>query len=292
MQDVRVPITPYLLEVRLPGHSTTRRSGLSPKGLSLNLTMRANNSVVFGAEWINSLGQKFVPLTPGLLVATTETRVVDFHTYSRASGAPHAADPGFERNEHHPVVNVSRTDAEAFARWLTEYERRRGLIEDSDFYRLPTDAEWSTMAGLSNEKGDSPYDKDHRYTDFAEQKFSWGKRWPPLRDSGNYADTSAQVYVPHDLYIELYRDGFPYTAPVGSFPANSLGLRDLSGNVQEWVSDNYGGPDELGMQRYGVTRGGDFTSFSPNQLHLGRRVPMPIHEQIPTVGFRLVLERK
>ena len=92
--------------------------------------------------------------------------------------------------------------------------------------------------------------------------------------------------------MELYRDGFPYTAPVGSFPANNLGLHDLSGNVQEWVSGNCGGPEEFGMSQYGVTRGGDYTSFSPNQLHLGRRVPLPPDEATPTVGFRLILERK
>ncbi len=292
MQAVRVPIAPYLLEVRLPGHSTVRRSGLSPKGLSLNLTLQANNSVVFGAEWINSLGQKFVPLTPGLLAAATEVRVADYRAYCEATGTPAATDPGFERNEHHPVVNVSRQEAEAFARWLTEREQKRGLIENTDQYRLPTDAEWSLMAGLSAEDGASPYERDHHYTGFAEQKFIWGKRWPPMRDSGNFADTSAQVHVPQDLYIELYRDGFPYTAPVGSFPANTLGLHDLSGNVQEWVSDQYAGPTEFGLHHHGVTRGGDYTSFSPKQLHLGRRVPLPADMRTPTVGFRLMLERK
>ena len=292
MQSVRVPIAPYLLEVRLPGYSTVRRSGLSPKGLSLNLNLQANNSVVFGAEWINSLGQKFVPLTQGLLAAATEVRVADFRAYCKATGKADAPAPGFERNEHHPVVNVTRQEAEAFAAWLTAREQQRGLIESTDFYRLPTDTEWSAMAGLAAEEGGSPHERDHHYTGFAEHKFAWGKRWPPMRDSGNFADTSAQVYVPQDLYIELYRDGFPYTAPVGSFPANTLGLHDLSGNVQEWVSDDYGGPDELELRSHGTTRGGDYTSFSPTQLHLGRRVPLPATERTPTVGFRLMLERK
>jgi formylglycine-generating enzyme required for sulfatase activity len=148
------------------------------------------------------------------------------------------------------------------------------------------------MAGLPTEDDDSPYERDHHDTGFAEHKFAWGKRWPPMRDSGNFADTSAQIHVPQDLCIELYRDGFPYTAPVGSFPANTLGLHDLSGNVQEWVSDNYGGPEELELRHHGTTRGGDYTSFSPSQLHLGHRVPQHPTSRTPTVGFRLMLERK
>lgn len=291
MQSVRVPIAPYLLEVRLPGHSTIRRSGLSAKGLTLNLNLEANNSVIFGSEWINSLGQKFIPHTPGILAGATEVRVADYRAYCKATGT-RLPDATFERNEHHPIINVTRTEAEAFARWLTETERKRGIIESTDSYRLPTDAEWSALGGLGHEQGSSPYERDSLYTAFSEQKFPWGTRWPPTGNSGNFADSAAQVHA-QDLIIELYHDGFAHTAPVGSFPAdNGLGLHDMSGNVQEWVSDSYGGPEELGLNHHGVTRGGDYTSFNPNQLHLGRRVPRAVDEKSPTVGFRLMLERK
>ena len=291
MLACRVPLAPYLLEVRMPGYSTVRRSGLSPRGLSLSLELEPNHSVTFGAEWINSLGLKFRPLSPELLVGATEVRVSDYRAYCSASAVPEPQKTGFEQNEHHPVVYVSRTDAENFARWLTQHERRMGIIEASDFYRLPTDEEWSTMAGCKQEEGDSPYARHRRHSGAAAQDFAWGVHWPPHRNTENYADSSAHSYVPPHHVIPNYRDGFAFTAPVGSFAANALGLHDLSGNVQEWVSGEYGGPQNFGFRQYGVTRGGDYTSFRPGQLNRACRTPRPAESRRPTVGFRLVLER-
>ena len=291
LQGVRVPLAPYLLEIRMPGFATQRITGISPKDLSLNVTLEPNNSVSFGAKWSNSLGLEFCPFTPTLMAGATEVRVSDYHAYVAATGATMPPPTDFVQSGDHPVVCVSRLEAERFARWLTDQERRAGLIGPTDRYRLPTDEEWSTMVGIKDEKGRSPYERRQSRSKFAVQEFPWGITWPPPARAGNFADDSARPYVSSQYVLEHYSDGYPFSAPVGTFAPNSLGLYDLSGNVQEWVSDKYGGPENFPFKDDAVTRGGDYTSFRPGQLASDSRTPRPPDDRNPTVGFRLMLER-
>ncbi len=291
LRDVHVPLAPYFLEFRLAGYATERFSGISPKGLVLNTTLKRNHSVAFGTPWENSLGLRFLPLSPNLMACATEVRVADFSSFVVTTGTAPADPVDFVQEANHPAVGVSRADAERFAHWLTVQERERGLIEQSDAYRLPTDEEWSAMVGLKNERGSSPYERARSQHGTAHRQFSWGLHWPPPPGSGNFADDSARPYLPPQRVLEHYSDSFPFTAPVGSFAPNVLGFNDLAGNVQEWVSDEYGGPPGFPFRHYAVTRGGDFTSFRPSQLSAGVRTPRPADERSSTVGFRLMLER-
>jgi len=122
-------------------------------------------------------------------------------------------DPGFPQSDDHPVVCVSHNDAMAFCQWLSEEERRT--------YRLPTEAEWefACRAGTTTlySNGDDP---------------------EGLVSVANVADATLKKKFP-DFTCTEADDGYPYTAPVGSFPPNPWGLYDMIGNVWEWCADWY-----------------------------------------------------
>ena len=291
LQGIRIPLAPYFLEIKMPGFATERFSGLSPKDLVIDISLKLNNSVAFGTEWVNSLGLRFRPISPTLMAGVTEVRVSDYRVFVATTGAKIPPLTDFVQGADHPAIGVSRADAENFAHWLTLQERENGLIEPTDEYRLPTDEEWSAMMGLKNEHGTTPYERAGEQYGSSRREFAWGLQWPPPPGTGNFADSSALPFVPPQYVIEHYTDKFPFTAPVASFAPNVLGFYDMTGNVQEWVSDEYGGPVGFAYRRYAVTRGGDYTSFRPSQLSSGIRTPRPADDRNPTVGFRLMLER-
>jgi formylglycine-generating enzyme required for sulfatase activity len=103
-----------------------------------------------------------------------------------------------------PVVNVNWNDAQDYARWLS--------AKTGHTYRLLTESEWeyAARAGTST-------------------PFYFGDTISV--DQANYdpVDFPASYSAPGQ-----YR-GMP--TPVGSFPANAFGLRDMSGNVWQWVQD-------------------------------------------------------
>ena len=178
----------------------------------------------------NSLGMKFAPVGD-VLVSIWQTRVSDFEVFARALPLRSTAwkGPGFKQAPDHPVVNVTWQEALAFCKWLTEKERKDGSLPASTLYRLPTDAEWSTAVGLPEESGKNPEARDMGIPDV----YPWGNQWPPPSGAGNYTGEETGS----DVAIKGYDDGFAWTSPVGSFPANKYGLYDMGGNVWQWVMD-------------------------------------------------------
>jgi formylglycine-generating enzyme required for sulfatase activity/serine/threonine protein kinase len=180
----------------------------------------------------NTLGMRFVPVG-NVQFSVYETRVRDFAAFIRETGhsKSHWRKPGFDQTPDHPVVMVSWTDAMAFCKWLTDREHLSQDLPADQYYRLPTDSEWSFAAGLPAEKGQTPELRDLGIQD----RYPWGNTWPPPKGAGNYTGRETGS----DVAISGYDDGFPYTAPVGSYAPNEKGIYDMGGNAWEWCLDTW-----------------------------------------------------
>jgi formylglycine-generating enzyme required for sulfatase activity len=251
----------------------------------LNIELQRNQSVFFGRPWENALGMKFMPVGDSLMVAAWETRVRDYALFVKETNRPLGPVPDFPQTDDHPVVYISRDDANAFCEWLTLRERKEERIQFSHEYRLPTDLEWSTMAGLGNDEGNTPAQREG-----LDQKiWPWGKTWPPPPGSGNFADEAAAKAgnINVSRIIVGYNDGFDKTSPVGTFTANLHGLHDISGNVHEWVSDNYSSTSEQG-----VLRGGGWNNYTDYHLSITYRKTQKDPKKRDNLhGFRVVLAK-
>ncbi len=124
-------------------------------------------------------------------------------------------NPGFAQGDDHPVLNVTYSDAQALARWLSEKEGKR--------YRLPSEAEWEYVCRAGSRtryyNGDDPQ---------------------ALLSIANTFDADTAVNWPGwKQYALAGHDRFAFTAPVGSFAPNAFAVYDMLGNAWEWVGDWY-----------------------------------------------------
>jgi formylglycine-generating enzyme required for sulfatase activity len=244
-------------------------------------------------RWTNSLGMIFVPVPhTDVCFSIYETRMKDFAVFAATSSHLDGTNWGHafyhgvtpvSTGPDYPVVNVSWNDARAFCEWLTTNEQKAGTINGKEFFRLPTDAEWSWAIGIGGlETNGTPKEKNSKI----ENIYPWGTQFPPPPDTGNFADKAALDYFTNWPHIEGYNDGFVTTAPVGSFKPNVLGIFDLSGNAMEWCDDFYNGTNG---QR--VLRGGAWINCGPKSLWSSYRDHAGASRYSVATGFRPVLVR-
>lgn len=133
---------------------------------------------------------------------------------------PQGPDTSLEGLMQHPVVHVAFEDAFAYAEWAGK--------------RLPSADEWEVAArgGL------------------VDQDYAWGVEKTP---DGRWL---ANVWQGPFPWVNQESDGWFWTSPVGSFPANGYGLVDVCGNVWEWTSTPYAVSE--GEQARRVIKGGSF----------------------------------
>jgi len=260
-------------------------------------TLQQNNGVVMKPDWdefdephqwTNAAGVKLVQFAKTKMVSAWELRVKDYMEFTQNTGHRQPKAPLFPQTPNHPIVGVSKQDAVAYCKWLTERDRKADRIGPEHEYRLPTDKEWSEICGLKDEKGENPAERySQAQLDPRMNKiYPWGNVFPPRRKVANLADAAAAkaAGMQNDRVILNYNDGFVNTAAVGSLLPNKLGIYDLSGNVYEWVSDPYSPESELD-----VARGGSWASHNPNDLKTWSRFPTQNEYRDNLYGFRYVL---
>lgn len=178
---------------------------------------------------------------------------------------------GFAKGSDHPVGSISW---HAAVKWCNARSEREGLNPcyltngfvyrtgtfkkalcylSNGGYRLPTEAEWE-RAARGGVRG-------HR--------FPWSDSDLITHERANYYSTNTLAYdvsVTAGFHPDFIQDPMPYTNPVGSFPANGLGLHDMAGNVFEWCGDwydsypsNQGGPASGDFRIY---RGGAWGAYA------------------------------
>ncbi len=202
-------------------------------------------------------------------------------------------DPGFEQEDDYPVVCVSWYDAKAYADWIA---RKTGRS-----YRLPTEAEWEYAARAGTETarywGETADVRTCEYAnagdlDAGDGPYSWGDVDGPVTYDLDGGDRLVQC-----------RDGYVFTAPVGSYKPNAFGLHDMLGNVWEWVEDcdhqGYEGvPNDgsalivdgydCGGSGFRTNRGASWSHF-PWGIRAALRNVNEADSRFYTMGFRLAM---
>jgi formylglycine-generating enzyme len=140
--------------------------------------------------------------------------------------AHHYGDPLMEYYWSHPafdlypVVGVDWEAANFFSAWRTAYlnDYRENVLNEFPMpkFRLPTEAEWEYAARGGRDLAKYPWGNPY----IRNAKGCMLANFKPGR--GNY-----------------YDDGFAYTSPIQSYFANDYGIFDMSGNVSEWVLDDF-----------------------------------------------------
>lgn len=283
----KVKAGPFSFDIRYPGYKSETIKGVLKEGGNPVFTVRLKNirAVIFGRPWTNTLQMKFVPLGQ-VMIDTTEVRRRDFREFVRERKLTPLLDWQLDKEEllDHPITSVTRQEAMDFCAWLTEREQSQEIIDGEHHYRLPYDDEWSMAAGMPREKGDAPADRHLR----AEGMYPWGYVWPPPPGVANVFDEAASKVDAARTPVPLYKDGYTDTNPVEAMPANERGLFGLSGNVWEWVVEDYGG-EFAPLAGHGTVRGGAFTTSAREQLLSGYRRALPPNERHKDIGFRVVL---
>jgi formylglycine-generating enzyme required for sulfatase activity len=241
----------------------TVAAGSSPQSAPAQVKAVTNS---IGIEFVKIPAGKFqmgegpgavaVTLTRPFLLGKTE---VTRGQWEQVMGTtPWPAEPA---DVNLPASHVNWEDAREFCEKLTARERSSGKLQESELYRLPTEAEWEYACRAG-----------------ATTTFSFGDDEKLLGDFAWFTGNSENK-----------------GHLVGTKQPNLWGLHDMHSNVYEWCSDWYDGTLAGGVDPVGsaggslrVRRGGSWRK-SPVYCRSASRFSFSPANGVDDLGFRLAL---
>ena len=161
---------------------------------------------------------------------------------------------------NYPVVGISYEQAVDFCKWRTDrvlelhaHQHKKDYIPNKFQYRLPTKAEWETVAKAG-------YD-EKTFKIFESKKYKGMAR--------------ANLTRPYVKNTAPQSDNADVTAPVYSYWANSYGLWQIIGNVSEMISEK------------GIAKGG---SWHDKENEVSVEKDYSYNKPKSWLGFRCVCE--
>jgi formylglycine-generating enzyme required for sulfatase activity len=162
----------------------------------------------------------------------------------------------------HPINCVDFQQAKAFCAWAGK--------------RLPSEEEWECAARAGSEG----------------RTYPWGNDKPDqsrLNACGSECPSNL-VAKGFPRWSPMYEvdDGWPETAPVGSFLAGASkhGVLDLAGNVWEWTASEYAAYDGSQSEKKPVLRGGSWGGGDPRTERTTNRFRLEPSSRAQFLGFR------
>ena len=250
---VRVPAGEFVMKAAPGGGQATSGKLEKVGSLPLFYMARTETTVAMYADFLNETGATGLGWSKAM--ANPERIGI-----LRVGDAPPYRYEAAKGRERHPVAFVTWYNAVAFLEWC-------GM-------RLPTEAEWEkAYRGGRFLDGD---DGKKRPNPLPEREYPWGNeppQGPPARC--NYDGD---------------KDGYPDTAPVGSFPdfASPYGAFDMAGNVAEWTLDWYSTTYHADLDGFRMRRGGSWRSVPEGVGAVSGATSLPL-DASSVVGFRGVL---
>lgn len=164
--------------------------------------------------------------------------------------------------DKHPINCVDFRQALAFCAWAGK--------------RLPSEEEWEYAARGGGEN----------------RRYPWGNDEPTSRYLNACGSECPGNLIAHRfpggraLYPDS--DGWPETAPVGSYPAGASkqGVLDMAGNVWEWTASRYKTYDGAHAEDKRVLRGGSWGGGDARTLRTTNRFRLDETSRAQFLGFR------